>query len=265
MIIDFHAHVGSMDSIGARYNIDEILRAMDAARIDITCLFNICHGNAHRANILTATAVRAHSDRLIGFSFVTPHYPEEMDRELTFAHNELGLRGIKIYPPYAADTVEHEQWDVVFKFAHQHGLPLISHTDGHHPIVSPNRAEPQMFVPWARRYPNASIVLGHAGNFSSGRRSSVMAANACPNIYIETCTSWRERGAIEELVEGAGADRILFGSDMPILDPRIQVGRVATADISSAAKNLALGGNAARILGLQYTVQKEMEISLGTR
>ena len=33
-------------------------------------------------------------------------------------------------------------------------------------------------------------------------------------------------------IEGAGADRVLFGFDMPEQDARYEVDRVATADIS---------------------------------
>ena len=51
-------------------------------------------------------------------------------------------------------------------------------------------------------------------------------------------------------MEGAGADRVLYGSDMPLMDARMQVGRIVTADISDHAKRQVLGLNAIRILGL---------------
>ena len=51
-------------------------------------------------------------------------------------------------------------------------------------------------------------------------------------------------------MEGAGADRVLFGSDMPEQDVRHHVGRVLTADISEEAKRKVLGLNAARLLKL---------------
>ena len=57
-------------------------------------------------------------------------------------------------------------------------------------------------------------------------------------------------GSIEELVQGAGEDRILFGSDAPLMDPRIQMGRVVTAEISEQAKEKILGMNAAKLLNL---------------
>ena len=57
-------------------------------------------------------------------------------------------------------------------------------------------------------------------------------------------------GVIEQLVAEAGAERILFGSDAPIMDPRSQLGKIITADIDEDAKRMILGMNAQRILGL---------------
>ncbi len=250
MIIDFHGHVGSWDRIGGRQDVNEMLHVMDHAGIEKACLFNIFHGDAARANDLTAAFVAAHPDRFIGFLFVTPHYPEEMPGEMARAADRLGLKGIKIYPPYADRSVEDAVWEPIFAFAQERGLPVISHTDGDG-LQDPNRGEPSMFIKWARKYPGARIVLAHGGNNPNGRRSCVRAARRCPNIYIETCTTWRHFHAIEELVEGAGEDRVLYGSDMPIMDPRIQVGRIQTAKISDQAKQKVLGLNAAGLLGIQ--------------
>ena len=84
----------------------------------------------------------------------------------------------------------------------------------------------------------------------AGRVEAVEAAKKVSNIYLETATSWGGNGAIEFLVNGAGQDRVLFGSDMPLMDARYQIGRIATSGISDDAKSAVLGGNAVRLLGL---------------
>ena len=80
------------------------------------------------------------------------------------------------------------------------------------------------------------------------------AANSCSNIYLETCTSLGEHDSIEFLVNGAGEDRVLYGSDIPLMDPRLQVGRIVTADISDEAKVKVLGLNAIKLLGLDHGI-----------
>ncbi len=80
---------------------------------------------------------------------------------------------------------------------------------------------------------------------------SVEVANECPNIYLETCSSGADHGTIEYMVEHAGADRVLYGSDMPLMDSRFQVARIVTADMPDQAKRQVLGLNAIRLLGLE--------------
>ena len=82
------------------------------------------------------------------------------------------------------------------------------------------------------------------------RRQAIDVALEHPNVYLETCSTFRTPGVIEQLVEEAGAERVLFGSDVPLMDPRAQLGKILTADISDDDKRLILGGNARRLLKL---------------
>ena len=99
-------------------------------------------------------------------------------------------------------------------------------------------------------FPHAYFVAGHSGNTPEGRAEAIAAALACPNVYLETCSTYRTPGAIEELVAGAGANRVLYGSDQPLMDPRPQIGKIITADIPEDAKRLIVGDNARRLLGI---------------
>ena len=88
------------------------------------------------------------------------------------------------------------------------------------------------------------------GNVEPYRGHAIEAAQKYQNFYLETCSTYRTPGVIEELVAKAGAERVLFGSDVPLMDPRSQIGKIITADISDDAKRLVLGENAKRILKL---------------
>ena len=46
-----------------------------------------------------------------------------------------------------------------------------------------------------------------------------------------------------------GADRILFGSDYPLLSPRRIMDQVSAAALPGEAKSAIMGGNARRLLG----------------
>ena len=248
-VIDFHCHVGAWPQYGMFDDVDDMLRVMDDAGVDQACIFNVFQGDHHRGNDEVAAVVRRHPDRFIGFAFVTPLYPEEIESELTRAFDDLGMRAIKIYPPYFDRPVTDPVWEPIFSFAHERRLVVISHTWG-----GDSKCDPMLFVTLADRYPNVRWVMGHAGGTEQGRRYGKDAARAHPNIYLEICSSYRNIGAVEDLVTAAGEDRVIYGSDMPLLDPRIHVGRVITTDLPSAVKQKILGDNASRLLfGAQET------------
>ena len=247
-VIDFHNHLGSwgmfhMDDDPAMY-----LRIMDAAGVDRACVNCIFHGDASRGNDLVASFVAQHPDRFIGVAFVTPHYPEETIKELERAFDELGMKFLKLYPTYFDRPIDDAGYMPIFEWADDRGVVIMSHSSyiGEHDTLT----APRRFIGLAERFPRIRWVLAHSGNALQGQIQSVEAARARPNIYLETASSFGDHGTIEALVEGAGADRVLYGSDMPLMDARYQISRIVTADISDEAKRKVLGLNAIRLLGL---------------
>jgi predicted TIM-barrel fold metal-dependent hydrolase len=239
-IIDFHGHPGRW---GNGVAIPEnVIPAMDAGGVDRSVLFNIWHPEGTTGNSDTAELVATNPDRFIGFAFVSPVMPERMVPELERAIDQLGFLGIKLYPPFTNINLNEPAWFPIYEFANERRLPLIWHTG----IEA--EAMPCYVAEVAKRFPRANFICGHSGNCPPMRRMAIDAARECENVFLETCSTFRTPGAIEQLVDEAGADRVLFGSDLPLMDPRSQIGKIITADIDDAAKRLVLGGNAARLL-----------------
>jgi uncharacterized protein len=242
-VIDFHGHVGRWDEHAMLDDPGRMLAAMDDVGIDQTVVFNIFHAGAPAGNDTTAAFVARHPTRFVGFAYTTPMQPPEQVRaELRRCIDELGFRGIKLYPPYAPWPLHDERWFPIYEFAAERALTVLFHTG-----TEPN-ALPRYLGEIAPRFPEARFVAGHSGNVAGPRAEAIAAARTNPNVFLETCSSFRSPGVIEELVAGAGAERILFGSDTPLMDPRFQIGKVITAAISDADKRLILGKNAARLL-----------------
>jgi predicted TIM-barrel fold metal-dependent hydrolase len=153
------------------------------------------------------------------------------------------LAAIKLYPPYTPwKDFSQAAWHPIYQFADERGLAIIIHTE--------EDVSPSHMSEIAPRYPRASFVAAHSGNTATPRGEAIAAARANPNVYLETCSTYRTPGAIEQLVNEAGAERVLLGTDMPLLDPRAQLGKIITAHISEDAKRKILGENARRLLRL---------------
>jgi uncharacterized protein len=242
-VIDFHGHVGRWDAYGMADDPIRMLEAMDAVGIDRTAVFNIFQADSRAGNDATAAFVARYPQRFVGFAYVAPLLPpREARAELARCVDDLGFRAIKLYPPYMPWPLHDEHWFPIYEFAEERGLAVLFHTG-----IEPH-AQPRYLGAIAPRFPRANFVAGHSGNVAGPRAEAIAVARAHPNVYLETCSSFRTPGVIEELVERAGADRVLFGSDTPLMDPRCQIGKIITAAISDDAKRLVLGENARRLL-----------------
>ncbi len=245
-VIDFHCHAGRWGRYWVDDACDRYLRVMDAAGIDRACLNCIWHGDARRGNDVVAGFLRQRPDRFIGAAFATPHYPEEAVPELERAVDQLGMAYVKVYPDYVGRPVDDPAYFPIFEWVNARGLPVMCHAT--YPFDPPGTTITGRFTALSRRFPHVTWVLAHA----AGRvdADAARAARCLPKVYLETCSSGTALGAVEYAVEHAGEDRVLFGSDMPLMDARQQIAKVATAAISPQAKRKVLGANALRVLGL---------------
>jgi predicted TIM-barrel fold metal-dependent hydrolase len=114
------------------------------------------------------------------------------------------------------------------------------------------------FIVEVRRRGTAS-ALGRAARESGGRfiiagltedllgeAAAVLTAAESAQIYVE-CSALVGMGAIELLVERAGADRVLFGSGIPVVPPECAVENVEGAALDETQREAILSGNAAKL------------------
>lgn len=245
-VIDFHNHLGRWTRHGMVDDINRFLRIMDAAGIDMACVNCIFHSDARRGNDIVARFVDQRPDRFIPVAFVTPHYPEEALLELERCFDQIGAKFLKIYPSYAQRSIDHEVWVPIFDWCNSRGLAIMSHAD------FSDGNQPQGYRRLSDRFPDVKWVAAHAAGGTDRHWGAVEATRSCPNVYLESATDDSYYRRFERVVEVAGPDRVLFGSDMPLFDARQEVGKIATAEISTEDKQKILGLNAINILHLDF-------------
>jgi len=101
--------------------------------------------------------------------------------------------------------------------------------------------------------PEARVVMAHMGGhpWACGDwHRAVAVATRHENLLLDTASSQIDNGMLEWAVAQLGPEKVIFGTDMPLLDPYTQLAKVQGADIDEKAKGKILGENLARILGL---------------
>jgi predicted TIM-barrel fold metal-dependent hydrolase len=245
-VVDFHTHAGSPGRTQVCGTPEAMVLNMDLSDIGRACVNCIWFGDARRGNDLMHRFVAEYPDRIIPVAFVTPHYPEESISELERCFGTLGMKYLKIYPDFFFKPQDDEAYFPIYEWVNERGLPVMSHAT--YPFDSPEVSIPERYEALSKRFSNIKWVIAHAAG--STNPGACEAARSLPAVYLETCDSGTPHGAIEYSVKHAGADRVLFGTDSPIMDGRHHIAKVVTADISEEDKIKILGLNAIELLGL---------------
>ena len=76
---------------------------------------------------------------------------------------------------------------------------------------------------------------------------AIKVAKKYENVFLDICDIHRHSGIVDKMVESIGADRILFGTDIPWYDPAYGIGSVLFSRISDNDKYKILYSNAKEI------------------
>jgi predicted TIM-barrel fold metal-dependent hydrolase len=239
-IIDAHGHIGQWPATYVPYgHAEDMLVSMDRLGIERACLsaFAAVGPDYVRGNDMVADALRRWPDRFTGYAALNPNYPEDTGRELRRCFDELGMRAIKLHCDLHDYPMDGENYREVFEFAEERELTILIHG--------------AMVKDILRQYPHVNVLSAHVGLWDGRSQNDVIElAKSCDNVYLDLAASLSYRGALKRMVDEVGADRIVHGSDFPLMDPGFQLGRVIYADISEEDKRKILRDNAIRLFDL---------------
>jgi predicted TIM-barrel fold metal-dependent hydrolase len=241
-IYDTHTHVGSARHSGRRWSADELLRDMDRFGVDRSVVIPFPVVEDYRAaHDEIGRAVKAHPDRLVGAACIPPFIPEaDFRAEVKRCATDLGFRALKFQPQYQGLNPVSRRSDFLFESALEHRLPVIAHTGTGVPF-----ALPSLFIAPARRFPDLSIVLGHAGG-SVYYLETIVAAQTCPNITIEVSSLMPHH--VLDILGHVPSSRLMCGSDLPpSLDA--ELGKILSLQAPEEARRDILWNTAARVFG----------------
>ncbi|HVM34042.1 MAG TPA: amidohydrolase family protein [Actinomycetota bacterium] len=238
-VIDCHCHAGKGDGLTGPWDtsapLTKYLQRAKRAGIDKVVLFPAFHTDYRLANREVARIVAADRTRFYGFAFV--HARLDAGRVLPLvreAVERLGFVGLKVHRHDARITRE------VCDAARAFSLPILYDVMGEASVVELLATE----------YPDVSWIIPHLGSFSDdwrAQRTIIDHLERHPNVFTDT-SGIRRFDLLEEAVERAGAEKILFGSDGPWLHPGHELNKVRLLRLRKNEEQLVLGGNLLRLL-----------------
>jgi predicted TIM-barrel fold metal-dependent hydrolase len=247
-IIDAHSHLGYWHNFNIpRRTAADMVHAMD--RVGIRCCVSAAHAGISAdyriGNSQVIEAMRAFPGRILGYCCINPNYPDDEIRDELKRCFDAGMTAIKYHPSCHKYPIDADCYRVAWEYADEHSLCVLTHTEpgaGTCGVAQAGKC--------AKLYPNAKVILGHSGFGYEGARRCIEIAADTPNAFFDVASSMVDLDLVEKLVDGVGADRVLFGTDLPFLDCRMQIGRMAFSRLDDQQLAQVLAGNARRLFGI---------------
>jgi uncharacterized protein len=240
-VMDCHGHIGIHPDFPSYKNHPEaMLSTMDHLNIKRLAVTSTlaCYNDCPRGNAEVQDVLTRYPDRFWGYITVNPRPPGEGLAELRKWSSFHTPPLIKMHPGLHRYPVHGEYYRPIWDYANETSAIVLIHT-----WESDPNCGPLLFPQLARTYPKVRFLLGHSGVTWKGYMQALEAAIAAPNIFLELCGSQHHRLILEHCVSRIGAERILFGSDMPFLEAAMTLSHVLNADIPDAAKEQILQNN----------------------
>jgi uncharacterized protein len=218
-------------------------------------------GHPRIANEEVADGCAAHPDVLIPFASVDPHRGRAGIREACRLVAEHGVRGFKFHPSLQGFAPDDRLAYPLYEAIEELGVPALFHT-GQTGIgagvpggggIRLKYSNPMLVDDVAVDFPDLRIILAHPS--FPWQDEALAVATHKEHVYIDL-SGWSPRYFPPQLIRYANTllqDKVLFGSDYPVLSPDRWRADFAALDIKPAVRPKILKDNAARLLGLEET------------
>ena len=246
MVIDIHAHIWGNRVAESK---SQLLKAIDVHNIDkvyISALQSLFPDKEEIAylNAETYKFMQEQPGRIGGAVYLNPTHDNTMD-VLQRACEEQGFEMIKLWASTLADD---PSVDPIMDYAEKIGVPVMMHalTDSvkQHPTCSTGVHVANI----ARRHPKTKMLMAHLG---SACCHGIPAIAQLPNVWCDFSGPSFHGEDINYTVEKIGAERLLFGTDMP--GPYLtNYGQVMGADLTDEQRELIFYKNAQKLLDRSF-------------
>jgi predicted TIM-barrel fold metal-dependent hydrolase len=277
MIIDFHTHIfpreisenrnayfSSESAFELLYkppgsklvDAQDLLKAMDENQVNKSVVFGFPWKNADtfkRHNDYIMDVVAKYSDRLIGLGCFDPaHKGAVAETERCLRGGLSGIGELAFYKFRISDA-SLDQLSPIMEICLTRDLPVLIHTNepiGHvYPGKTPNTMA--QIYRMVNRFPLNKIVLAHwGGGIFFFKLLKKEVKEKLKNVYFDTAASpfLYDPEVYPIALKLAGSEKILFGSDYPLLPPARYFDEMNKAELADDEIKKICGLNAAKLL-----------------
>jgi hypothetical protein len=242
IVIDSHVHIGENEYTTVFFTFDTFLNFMNKHEIDFAVAMpNPSKIKSHRdSNTYMMKEYRNFQDssRFFPFLLIDPFDLHTLDQI-----KEEDVIGAKFHPSIMETPINNDKLIPFMEYLEESGKPIIVHCGRN------SLSDISHIIEVANRYEKVNFIAAHMGGNATDliEKTISILKNACPpNLYLDTSAGKLPR-LIQRAGESIGYDKIIFGSDEPYADFRIEKKCVDLTEASEDDKKMIFSEN---ILGI---------------
>jgi predicted TIM-barrel fold metal-dependent hydrolase len=240
------------------FTLDQVLAEMDEAGVAIGVASSFKFLDTWVVdNDETAAYLRQAPDRLIGCFTVDIRDPMPAMREFRRCVDELGFRAFRLEPYQYGDgrttapPPTHRMYWPFYVACCEYDIPIAIQVGHTGPLLPSECGRPIYLDEVALTFPELRILGTHVGN--PWEEEMMILAWKHPNVYVESSARparhWPAR--LVEFAGGYGQDKLVWGTDYPLLPFGRTLDDVYALDLSAEATRKILRDNAARVFKIE--------------
>jgi predicted TIM-barrel fold metal-dependent hydrolase len=279
MIVDFHTHIlpPQLQENRDRYlgrevcfdllykdpkariaTAEELIANMDRDGINVSVVLNIgwsSHELCHETNDYILEAAARYPTRLVGFCAIQPLAGEKaiVELERCVKGGAKGIGELRC-DTQGFDFTDRDIMGPIAQTAMKHRLIILTHASEPvgHSYSGKGNITPGLLYSFITNFPDLTLVCAHWGGGLPFYALMPEVARALSNVYFDTAASpWLYQDEIfRHVTHIIGPEKVLYGSDFPLMKQSKLVKSIQASDLSGEAKSMILGGNARRLLSL---------------
>ena len=238
MIVDCHVHVKGGDLYRREFSAQQILKTMDEAGVDKSCIFAMSLPS-RESNDLMMQVYQQAPDRFIPFAHVVPTEGLVASLEMTRALMALGCRGVKV------DIGELTEVDL------NDLTPVVRRcTEARIPLLIDIAEQMDVARYLAAEARECKVIIAHMGSPADERFVDGIIALAYEhaNLYVDTSHSmvpWK----IEDAIGILSPEKVIWGSDGPLTHPSIELQKLRSLNLDADVFQKVTCDNILRLTG----------------
>jgi predicted TIM-barrel fold metal-dependent hydrolase len=243
---------------------EDLVAGMDEDGVDLSVVLNIGwvrHELCVKTNDYILDSVSRYPGRLVGFCGVQPRVGGAAVAEIERCAR-AGAKGIGELRSdvQGFELTDGETMGPIAEAAVKNNLLFLTHSSEPvgHQYSGKGSITPDILYAFVTRYPDLKVVCAHWGGGLPFYALMPEVGKALANVYFDTAaTVFLYKPEIFEQVSGiVGSERILFGTDYPLIRQSRVIAQVRSSRLSEEDKTKILGANAQNVLDTDVRSQR---------